>query len=135
VSGSLVPEVERVGVFVDAATADSLRDIQRFLNARTWPGDFVYFFPNEAIYYFLFNRRNPTRYAISYFAVSTEQRLELVKDLERRKPRYVVYSPATWRVDNIPERIQVPEVVAYLQQKYHAISKLRGVVILERNHI
>lgn len=132
-SGSAVPEVERLGVFVDKATAASLSDIQWFLSNRTRPRDFVYVFPNEPIYYFLFDRRNPTRFAMSYFAISREQRQELVKDLEEKRPRYIVYSPNTWRVDDIAEDVQVPEVVAYIRQSYHLLIELRDVVILQRN--
>lgn len=131
-SGESLPTVERAGVFVDEATGRSVREIQGFLSANTSPGDYVYFFPNEAIYYFLFDRRNPTRYAISYFAISRQQRLELVRELEEKKPRYVVFSPKTWRVDDIPESIQVPEVVAYLRQKYRPIRSTPDVVFLER---
>jgi hypothetical protein len=131
--GFAVPEVKRLGVLVDETTAASLTDIQWFLSNRTRPGDFVYVFPNEPIYYFLFNRRNPTRFAMSYFAISREQRQELVKDLEEKRPRYIVYSPNTWRVDDIAEDVQVPEVVTYIRHSYHLLIQLRGVVILQRN--
>lgn len=131
-SGRSLPTLERAGVFVDDTTARSIDQIQDFLSANTRPGEYVYFFPNEAIYYFLFDRRNPTRYALSYFAISRQQRLELVRELEDKKPRYVVFSPRTWRVDGIPEAIQVPEVVAYLRRHYRPVRSSPDVVFLER---
>lgn len=130
--GEWVPELARAGVRVDPATARSLRGLKSFLDEATAPGDDVYFFPNEAIYYFLLDRRNPTRFAISYFAITSELRRELVADLERRRPRFVVWSLRTWRVDGIRENVQVPEVLAYLLENYRAYRLLGDVQILER---
>lgn len=131
-SGIAVPEIKRAGVFVDPVTARSMKQIHAFLSARTKPGDYVYFFPNEPIYYFLFDRKNPTRFAMSYFAITSQQRIELVADLERRKPRYVIMSPNTWRVDDIPASVQVPEVFDYIREKYRRAQRSADVVFLER---
>jgi hypothetical protein len=132
VFGDQVPSVERGGVFYDSKTAHELVAIRDFLEANTQPGDYVYFFPNEAAYYFLFNRNNPTRYSFSYTAVTAAQRKELVGDLEKNKPQYVVYSRNTWRVDDIMEDVQVPEVVSYLQDHYRIYQDLGDVVIEKR---
>ena len=131
-SGTAIPEIERTGVFVDPVTARGMRQIRAFLSTRTSPGDYVYFFPNEPIYYFLFDRKNPTRFAMSYFAITSQQRIELVADLERKKPRYVIVSPNTWRVDNIPESVQVPEVVDYIRERYEVVQSSTDVVFLKR---
>jgi hypothetical protein len=133
IHGVRLPELPRMGgVPVHPDTASSLLSIHRFLEAETRPDEPVYFFPNEAAYYFVFNRRNPTRFAMAYFAVTAEQRHELVADLERHRPRYVIYSRDKWRIDWIPEAVQVPEVVAYLDERYRLHSKLAGSVVLER---
>jgi len=130
-----LPQIERGGVFYDPEIADSIVKIKNFLDAYAQNEKYVYFFPNEAVYYFLFNKQNPTRYAIAYFAATISQRLELIADLERNRPRYVIYSTKTWRVDDIPETIQVPEVVNYLQQTYGILSDFGGVVVLQRKSI
>jgi hypothetical protein len=130
--GYQVPSVERGGVYYDPETARALVSIRDFLEVHTKPGEYVYFFPNEAAYYFLSNRRNPTRYSFSYSAVTAAQRKELVGDLEKNKPEYVVYSRDTWRVDNIMEDVQVPEVVRYLQDNYRMYQDLGAVVIEKR---
>ena len=88
--------------------------INTFLQAHTRAGDYVYFFPNEAAYYFLFNRNNPTRYPLAYQAITYEQRREVVAELAAKRPEYVVFSRSTWRVDNIPETVQVPEIIDYI---------------------
>ena len=129
--GYEIPSITRGGIFFDPVTAESIVRLHNFINTNTAPGDYVYFFPNEAAYYFLFNRNNPTRYAISYFAITTEQREKLVSDLERHKPTYVVYSKGTWRVDDIPEFIQVPEVVNYIYQKYRPYLDMGNILIMK----
>ncbi len=133
--GVEVPPVKRGGVYYDAATAASLVTIRDFLEKNTREGEYVYFFPNEAAYYFLFDRNNPTRYAISYFAITADQRKDLIADLERNKPRYIVYSKLTWRIDNIPEDIQVPEVAEYLSRMYTLDTDTHDVRILKRKTV
>ena len=123
----------RVGFSLDPATRLSVLEIENFLESNTKPGESVYFFPNEAAYYHLFERPNPTRYAISYFATPYDRQREVIRDLERNRPRFVVYSKQTWRIDNIPESVQVPLIVDYLRSKYRLLESLRTVDILQRN--
>ena len=61
-----------------------------------------------------------------------EHRKELIADLERNRPRYVIYSLKTWRMDDIKETIQAPEVVDYLRRTYRPSVNLGDVVVLER---
>jgi hypothetical protein len=124
----------RSGVSFDILLARQLLPVRSFLESNTRPGDYVYFFPNEAAYYFLFDRRNPTRYAIAYFAATRSQRQEMIADLEQHRPEYVVYSLTPWRVDDIPEEQQVPELVAYLRQRYELRQDLGDTLILQRRH-
>ncbi|MBN2107454.1 MAG: hypothetical protein JW832_08495 [Deltaproteobacteria bacterium] len=133
-SGTEVPDLTRAGVLFDPATAKTLEKIRSFLDAHTAPGDYVYFFPNEAAYYFLFDRTNPTRYAIASFAATSEHRRELVADLEKNKPRYIFYPVYTWRIDTIPDDQLLPEVVRYLRQSYKQHLDIGEFLILKRMH-
>jgi hypothetical protein len=56
----------------------------------------------------------------------------VIRDLERNRPRYVVYSRTTWRVDGIPEKVQIPEIVAYLESRYQTMTQGKTFDILER---
>ncbi len=131
-AGVILPQLDRAGIYFDPETAETFTKIDNALNRYTKAGDYVLFFPNEAGYYFLFNRRCPTRYVFSYFAVTSEQRMEMIADLEKRRPPYVVYSLDTWRIDDIPEGVQVPEVTNYLREKYELAENLGGTAILRR---
>ncbi|HAM52732.1 MAG TPA: hypothetical protein DCP92_19310 [Nitrospiraceae bacterium] len=127
--------IARGKIFYHPSTANSIVNIKNFLDAYAQREKYVYFFPNEAAYYFIFNKQNPTRYAIAYFAVTSPQRLDLISGLEKNKPKFIIYSLDTWRVDDIPETIQVPEVVDYIKQKYETLGNLGEVVILQRKQI
>ena len=124
--------LERGDVLFDNETVQTLMKISSFIQANTIPHEYVYFFPNEAAYYFFFDRHNPTRYAAVYHAITREHRLELVADLEKKKPRFVVYSMTTARIDGISENIQAPEVVEYLHKEYNLYLDLKDIRILKR---
>lgn len=130
--GAALSQLSRGGTFYDPATAEDLVKIGTALDRYTKPGDYVFFFPNEAAYYFLFNRRVPTRYVHAYFAITTAQRREMVAELEQNKPAYVVYSLDTWRIDDIAEDVQVPEVAGYLREKYRVIEDMGNILVLRR---
>lgn len=131
-TGVALPRLNRGGTFYDSVTAEDLVKIGSALDRYTKPGEYVLFFPNEAAYYFLFNRRAPTRYVHAYFAITTDQRREMVAELEHNKPAYVVYSLDTWRIDDIPEDVQVPEVIGYLRESYSVAEDLGNILILRR---
>ncbi len=131
-NGTEVKGLDRGKIRFDQTTAATLDKIRTFLDAHTAEGDYVYFFPNEAAYYFLFNRTNPTRFAMAYFAVTSDHRRELVADLEKKKPLYIIYSLKTWRIDDIPEYQQVPEIVSYLRQNYKKMRDMGEFLILQK---
>jgi hypothetical protein len=72
---------------------------------------------------------------MSYFAVTHDMRREMVYNLEQTPPRYVIYNKNTWRLDDIPENIQVPEVLDYVTKTYHPIEESDDLIFLERNQI
>jgi hypothetical protein len=131
-TGVEVSGLPRGGLLFEPATAAILEKIRTFLEAHTRPGDYVYFFPYEAAYYFLFDRTNPTRYPIASFAATSAHRRELVADLERNKPRYVFYPGNAWRIDGIPDEQLLPEVVRYLKSNYEQAKNMGEFLIFQR---
>lgn len=126
------PRVPRAGICLEPVLAEDLEKIGAAVERHSRAGDYVLFFPVEPAYYFLFNRRSPTRFVNAYFAVTSAQRWEMVADLERRRPEVVVYSLYDWRIDGIPEQVQVPEVVQYLSERYAPVETVGSVAILRR---
>jgi hypothetical protein len=131
-TGVALPQLPRGGAFFSPGTAQDLAKIGAALDRYTREGDYVLFFPLEPAYYFLFNRRTPTRYVNAYFAATAAQRREMVNELELHRPACVVYSLDDWRIDGIPEYQQVPEVVRYLGEKYSLAEDLGNILILRR---
>ncbi len=125
--------LSRLDVYTDEQTYSNAISIYEFIDKKN--SHDILFFPNEPIYYFLFNITPPTRYVMSYFAVTHDMRKEMVYYLEQKKPRYVIYNKNTWRLDDIPENIQVPEVLDYVTKTYHPIEESDDLIFLERNQI
>lgn len=132
IPGSRIENLTRCDVRLTDDTLYDMRTIDTFFRTHPMPEKYVYFFPNEAAYYYLFDKKNPTRYPMSYYAITTEMRRNAVSDLELYKPVYVVYSTATWRIDMIPEQIQVPEIYAYIMSNYDVMFDYGRVVIMRR---
>lgn len=130
--GVTLPDIGRGGVSFDPKTANWIIQIRSALETTTAPGEYVFFFPNEPAYYFLFNRTNPTRFAMATCAITTAQRQEMVADLQRHRPAYVVYSLGTWRIDNIPEAEQMPELTTYIASHYEPAREFGDVRVLRR---
>lgn len=131
--GEMIPDIPRGGIYFDPETAASIKKIRKFLDTYTAKGDSVYFFPNEQAYYFLFDKKKPTRFMGSYGTATKNQRRELIMDLEANKPRYVIYSLKTWRVDGIREEVMVPEVVEYLNKRYRPFQDMGDIIFLKRD--
>jgi hypothetical protein len=131
-TGYRVPIKRTGGIFFHRRTVKNMMRIDRFLKAYTGPDDYVFFFPNEAAYYFLFDKNSPTRYVNSYFAVTYDQQRELISDLKEKDVKYIIYFKNTWRVDNIPERIQIPLVVEHINTGYKLFKDLGDVQIYVR---
>lgn len=129
--GTRTVGVEQDDVLHPPDTAQEIQLIADYFSTHI-SGTYVYFFPNEPAYYFLFNKRNPTRFPMSSLMVTAAMRQEAVADLERNKPEYVVYSTQTWRPDDIPESVQTPEVYQYLVSHYEVVEDRETVIFLRR---
>ncbi|MFA7405814.1 MAG: hypothetical protein WC007_17625 [Pelobacteraceae bacterium] len=127
--------VERDDVYHHPDTVREIRLIADFFKTHPTPNGYVYFFPQEAAYYFIFNKKNPTRYPTSYLAITHDMRREVVEDLEEKKPLYVVYSKSTWRIDGIPAYVQVPEIIDYLKANYDVLLDYEPIVFLQRKQV
>lgn len=115
-------------------------DALRFLHDHTAPGDYVFVYPYYAMYYFLADVRNPTRYSILMHGYNTvEQFQESVRDLDRAKPRYVLWDTlvdganwARWYPAYVPPRDEDRIIERYLSQHYRLIDTMSGFRIMER---
>jgi hypothetical protein len=83
-------DVPRAPIRVTPAEARFFSEIRRFLEADTLPGDYVLAVPQLQTLYFLFDRRNPTRYAHYRRAIGPEEERRYIEDIESHGTRYVL---------------------------------------------
>ena len=115
-------------------------DALQFLMDNTKPGEAVFVYPYYPMYYFLAAVKNPTRYGILLYGYNTAAQFqEAVADLERVRPRYVLWDTM---VDGgnwtrwYPAYVQPADaeliVEPYLVRHYRTIATKSGFRIMQR---
>ena len=94
--------------------------------------DGVWFYPSEATFYFLADRRVPLRYLWAYDAATPAMQRRAIADLEASQPRWVFQSADTFEIDHIPQADLVPLLDAWLAANYRPVQVLPGATLLER---
>lgn len=111
-----------------------------FLLRHTQPGDDVFVYPYQPIYYFLADVRNPTRFSNLMYQINTDEQFrEAVGDLNRKKVRYVLWD-SVFSGENLrsvfPSYRPPPPgkliMEPYLESHYRQIAFKNGFRILER---
>ncbi len=111
----------------------NVRRVQRWVVAHTEPSDPVLFLPNNAAYHYLTQRPSPIRFLLSHQIVTEAQRAEVLRDLKRKPPRFVVWDDDFVRVDEIPDEVVLGRpVFAWLESHYVLETQLGSVRILRR---
>jgi hypothetical protein len=83
-------DLARAPICVSAGEARFFMEIKRFLDANTSPGEYVLAVPQLQTLYFLYDRRNPTRYAHYRRRLSTEEEERYIKDIESHGTSYIL---------------------------------------------
>jgi hypothetical protein len=123
-----------------AVYAKDQQPLLDFLGAHTHPGEEVFVYPYQPIYYFAEGLRNPTRYSdLTYGLNSDAQFLEATRDLERKKVKYVVFDTlfSGEGMSRVFPAYRQPEksgliMENYLEDHYRTVSELGRFRILER---
>jgi len=86
--------IERGGtVRVPKRQAVMLEQLVTYIQEHTEPNEYIFDFTNQGAYYFLANRPNPTRYYLAGYAATERMQKEVVADLERKPPKYILAYP------------------------------------------
>jgi hypothetical protein len=121
----------RTGYPAPVGAARPLRVVDYVLS-HTRPEDPVLFVPNDASYYYLTQRANPTRFALAHQLVTDEHRREALDALRRHPPRLIVRDLGSWDVDGIPlERNFGPALMDWIHDHYQLVKSDEQLVILE----
>ena len=101
-----------------------------YINSNTTENDYVFVFSNESIYYYFLKAKSPTRFAGIWFADTNFFREEVLADLKKNPPKYIIYSGGAspevqagismadrfkeineWILGNYPKRITFSSIV------------------------
>jgi len=110
------------------------KQVRDYITAHTTKDDYIYVLPSNPAYYYLTDRKNPTRFYASWFADPQPFTDEVMKDLKKNVPKLVVYQDASWMdaPDDIPMQQRLPEVSEWILENYPIETKVGGARILSR---
>ena len=94
----------------------------------------IFDFSNQPAFYFFTDRPNPTRFYQIPIASPPQFQAEIIRALERSKPRVVIRtSPEHYdEFDGVPNALRAQAVAAYLDDTYRFDQSIRGVEIWTR---
>ncbi len=128
---------ERAPVYVMPAEAVFFSALKRFLDANTAPGDYVLAVPQLQVIYFLFDRRNPTRYAHYRRALEPEEERQYIEDIRRHGTEYILLteSPSAGRLGDTREAFSeyAATVRNYILENYSPADRIGSVIVLRRS--
>lgn len=106
-------------------------DVSSFIKNNTTQEDYVFVFTNEAAYYYLFSRKSPTRFYTIWFAAANFFQKEAVNDLEKNKPKYIIYRSNYWsnNIDFISNKEKLKKIDAWILDKYQLFTTINSTEI------
>ena len=140
-SGRFLPrmlptEWPRVGpIRIGGEQSSKLREVVSFIEAKTQAHETIFDFSSQPTYYFLANRRNPSRFPLTAYASTPAMQKEVITDLEREQTPLVIYRSNGYldRLDTVPFTKRNALIEKYLRKNYRPEKTIRGTVILLRN--
>jgi len=91
----------------------------------------VLFFPNNAAYYYLTDRRNPIRFVLGSQIVTEAHRQEVLADLKRDLPSFVVWDDDAMKIDDLADELVFGrDILDWIEQNYVLEKRFGGVRIL-----
>ncbi|MFP8874735.1 MAG: hypothetical protein VCB42_09465, partial [Myxococcota bacterium] len=119
---------------IDDRQFTRLREVVSFIHENTQPRETIFDFSSQPAYYFLANRRNPTRFSLTAYASTPALQREVIADLEREQTPLVIYRSNTYldRLDTVPSARRNTLIESYLRKHYKAATEIDGTVILLR---
>lgn len=108
------------------------KEVVRFIKRSTTKKDYVFVFNNEALYYYLFERNNPTKFIIPSIAEPKPYQQQIIRDLSKTPPKYVIYFSKNWpnNLDNISQQERLYIVNNWLLNNYKTTKKIKNTLIL-----
>ena len=109
--------------------------VRRYITKHSSKSDYIFAFTSNPIYYYLTNRKNPSRFYISWYADPQPLTDELLNDLKKNPPKLIIYKEATWMdyPDNQTMQHRLPEVHQWMKENYKKSTTISNTEILEKS--
>ncbi len=115
--------IQRVGsVDLGKEQTGQVLTMKHIVDKHSKEGEFVFFFNDEPMYYFLFNRRNPTRFDLPFAANTLRKRYEILDSIRLSKTKLIIVDRNVWAVDGINNARRLPELYAYILKHYKRVD-------------
>jgi hypothetical protein len=106
--------------------------VRDYLLANTTKKDKIFVFDNTAVYYYLAQRDNPTRYYTAWFGIGDKYQQEIRTDLQKNPPKYILYCDNLCdKIDGLTNADKLPLVYQWILKNYH-LEKIIGSVQIYR---
>jgi hypothetical protein len=128
---------ERAPVYVMPAEARFFSEVRSFLDEHTAPGDYVLAVPQLQVIYFLFDRRNPTRYAHYRRALEPEEEKQYIEDIKRHETEFIFLTEPSEGARLADTKQSFSEYAApvrdFILRNYTDVARIGSVRVLRRN--
>jgi hypothetical protein len=128
---------DRAPVYVMPAEARFFSEVKAFLDEHTAPGDYVLAVPQLQVIYFLFDRRNPTRYAHYRRALEAEEERQYIEDINRHETEFIFLTEPAQGARLADTRQSFSEYAApvrdFILRNYTETARIGSVRVLRRN--
>ena len=112
------------------------RLVRDYILANTTKSDKIFIFSNEAVYYYLTQRDNPTRYYTIWFAIGDKYQKEVVTDLEKDRPKYVLYCDNLCnRIDELSNVEKLPLINDWILKNYQLDKRIGSAEIYRQKTV
>lgn len=124
-------DIDRVGhLYIPASQERAVSAITRFLKDRESFWDFT----DHGALFFLSNHSSPTRFYATHHVITGQNQREVIIDLEREKPSYILYRSHTgWdAIAGVDRSLRNFLIAEYLLRHYRPAGQVGGFDLLER---
>lgn len=123
--------IDRVGqLYIPADQARSITEVIDFLKS----ADSFWDFTDHGAFFFLSDHLSPTRFYATHHVITSHNQREVIADLERNNPSYILYRSHTgWdAIAGVDRNLRDFLVAEYLLRNYTPAGQVGGFDLLER---
>ncbi len=130
---SRVSEPRLGQLFLSTEQAHTTVQVLNFFAKMTLPTDYIWDFTNHGAFYFLTDRKNPTRYALTQLVITEEQQREVIRDLKQHPPKFIIFRSQThWdEIDGVDTYLRHYLLSHYLLRHYKPAARVANFILLE----